>query len=232
MKQRNIPGPALSSQETAWGLIYFCFQILFLPGILHTVNDLLHGTMRTAELNFSYYLVNFLVMLLLFPGFLGRSAAQVRRHPACTCQAVVLGLAAYYACFFVLDLLIPLLFPAYVNRNDATITAMLEENPFLMCIGTVILVPPFEEVLFRGLIFRSLWDKSHTLAYAASVLAFSMIHILGYWGQYTLPEGIIALLQYLPAGLCLAWCYTKAGTIFAPIAVHAIVNCITIQSIR
>ncbi len=232
MKHSSNPGPSLSSQEISCGMIYYCFQLLFLPSILHTVNRLLGDAMGSAELNFSCYLVNFLTMLLLFPRFLGRSAAQGKKHPAYFCQAVVLGLASYYACFFLLDHLIPLLVPAYANRNDASIAAMVQSSPYLMVIGTVILVPPFEECVFRGLIFRTLWEKSHTLAYAVSMLSFSLIHILGFWGQYSPVELFIALLQYLPAGLCLAWCYTKAGTIFAPIAVHAIVNCITIQSFR
>ena len=34
------------------------------------------------------------------------------------------------------------------------------------------------------------------------------------------------------AGLCLAWSYTKADTIFAPIAIHATVNFITLTSWR
>ena len=38
----------------------------------------------------------------------------------------------------------------------------------------------------------------------------------------------MAFLQYLPAGLCLAWAYTKADTIFAPILIHAAVNAVSI----
>ncbi len=232
MKKSNNPGPSLNSQETVCGLIWFCFQLVFLPSILHTVNGLLDGIMGTAELNFAYYLVNFLSILLLFQNFLSRSAAQVGKHPAYFCQAVILGLAAYHACFYAVDHLVSLLVPGFSNHNDASIAAMLQKNPFLMFIGTVILVPPFEECIFRGLIFRSLWSKSHALAYAVSILSFSMIHILGYWGQYSPLELVIAVLQYLPAGLCLAWCYIKAETIFAPIAVHAAINYITIQSFR
>ena len=64
------------------------------------------------------------------------------------------------------------------------------------------------------------------------MLAFALIHILGYVGQYTPLEILMAVLQYLPAGLCLAWSYTKADTIFAPIAIHATVNFITLTARR
>ena len=82
------------------------------------------------------------------------------------------------------------------------------------------------------LIFRNLYGKSHWAAYLVSMLAFALIHILGYAGQYTPLEIFLAVLQYLPAGLCLAWSYTKADTIFAPIAIHATVNFITLTSWR
>ena len=39
-------------------------------------------------------------------------------------------------------------------------------------------------------------------------------------------------LQYLPAGLSLAWAYTKSDTIFAPIAIHACINLVAIGGLR
>ena len=132
----------------------------------------------------------------------------------------------------VTDRVIGLLVPGFSNYNDSAIAVMGQENRLLVIIGTVLLVPPVEECFFRGLIFRNLYGKSHWVAYLVSMLAFALIHILGYAGQYTPLEILMALLQYLPAGLCLAWSYTKADTIFAPIAIHATVNCITLTSWR
>ena len=43
---------------------------------------------------------------------------------------------------------------------------------------------------------------------------------------------LMALLQYLPAGLCLAWSYAKSDTIFAPILIHALVNAWGIYEMR
>ena len=89
-----------------------------------------------------------------------------------------------------------------------------------------------EECFFRGLIFRNLHPRSHWAAYAVSILGFTLIHIIGYIGQYSALELIIAILQYLPAGLCLAWSYTRADTIFAPILIHAAINFIGMNSLR
>ena len=101
-----------------------------------------------------------------------------------------------------------------------------------MIISTVILVPPVEECLFRGVIFRNLYGKSRLTAYIVSILAFAVIHIIGYIGKYSAIELVMAFLQYLPAGLCLAWAYTKADTIFAPIVIHALVNAVSIGLLR
>ena len=139
---------------------------------------------------------------------------------------------SFLGCSWVTEKLIGLLVPSFSNYNDEAIAAMSRGNGFLMLIGTVVLVPPVEECFYRGLIFRNLLGKSRILAYMASILAFSMIHIIGYIGTYAPLELCMAFLQYLPAGLCLAWAYTKAGTIFAPIFIHAAINFIAIRGLR
>ena len=86
--------------------------------------------------------------------------------------------------------------------------------------------------MFRGVIFRNLYSKNKIAAYIVSILLFSCIHILGYVGKYSPLELVMAVLQYLPAGLCLAWCYARANTIFAPIVMHAAINYLTFRGLR
>lgn len=221
-----------NSQETVCGFCYLAFQLLLLPELLKMLNAQLSAPLREAELNFVFYMINFIAVLVIFHEFLSSAATQVFRHPAYLCQAVILGLAAYYACMLVTNRVIGLLVPGFSNYNDSAIAAMGQDSRLLVIIGTVLLVPPVEECIFRGLIFRNLYGKSHWAAYLVSMLAFALIHILGYARQYTPLEILMAVLQYLPAGLCLAWSYTKADTIFAPIAIHATVNFITLTSWR
>lgn len=230
-KSRSISS-CPSSQETISGFVYLAFQLIFLPSLLNAVNAMLSRPLNSAELNFVFYLVNFMAMLLIFHDFLGRSARQVGQHPAYFCQAVILGLVAYYACYHATDWLVSILVPGFSNYNDESIAAMSKGNFFLMFIGTVILVPPVEECFYRGLIFRNLYGKSRWAAYIISIIAFACIHIIGYIGRYSPLELLIAVLQYLPAGLCLAWSYVKADTIFAPVFIHAAINFITIRGLR
>lgn len=223
---------SLSQQETLSGFLYLAFQLLCLPSLLRWSNSQFDFGLSTAEVNFIYFLINFLAVILIFHNFLSHNLAQVTQHPAYFCQAVILGLAAYYACLWAVDWVMGLLTPGFSNYNDASIAAMSRGSYFLMLVGTVILVPPVEECFYRGLIFRNLYGKSRWAAYLVSMLVFAAIHILGYIGKYSPLELVMAVLQYLPAGLCLAWAYTKAGTIFAPILIHACVNLLTIQRLR
>lgn len=231
MKKTSL-SHSLSSSETVNGLVYLAFQFLFLPSLLRWCNGQLSQSLSTAELNFVFYLINFLAVILIFHEFLGSNLRHALQHPAYFCQAAILGLAAYYACFYALDWVMEQLVPRFSNYNDEAIADMSQGSYFLMLVGTVILVPPVEECFYRGLIFRSLYGKSRWAAYLISMVVFAAIHILGYIGLYSPLELVFAVLQYLPAGLCLAWAYQKAGTIFTPIVIHACINFLSIHRLR
>ena len=68
--------------------------------------------------------------------------------------------------------------------------------------------------------------ESKLLAYALSTVIFAMIHISGYIGIYDAKLLFCCFLQYIPAGLCLAWAYARADSIFAPILMHMAINVI------
>ena len=222
----------MNRRETIAGFVYLAFQFLLLPELLLWCNGHLEKPLSDSLLNVVFYTINFLAMLLLFHRFLGNGLFQALYHPVSFCQAVVLGLAAYFSCRYALSRLVGLLAPTFTNYNDSAIAAMDRGNPTLMLIATTLLVPPYEECVYRGLIFRNLYGKSPWAAYGVSMFVFAVIHILGYVGRYSPLELGIAIAQYLPAGLCLAWSYQKADTIFAPIAIHAIINYITITCMR
>jgi membrane protease YdiL (CAAX protease family) len=71
-----------------------------------------------------------------------------------------------------------------------------------------------------------LYPKSHSAAYLLSTAIFSAIHILGFVGIYSSLDLILAFVQYIPAGLILAWVYRRSGSIFAPILMHAMINAV------
>ena len=104
-KKRRI-GTALTAAETRWGFVYLLVELFALPSLLFWANDGLDVPFTEAEVNILFYLINFLAMLVIFHDFLGKSAWQVAQHPMQLCEAVVLGLAAYYALTYCTMLLI------------------------------------------------------------------------------------------------------------------------------
>ena len=232
MVKSNIMAPAPRRDETIVGWCWYGFQMVVLGSLLTGLNGMLRVPMSQAEVNFTYFLLNFLATVWIFHKYLESNWKTVKTHPILFSQAVVLGLVAYWLSFWALSWAIRQLDPGFINRNDASISGLRHGSFYLTMLGTVLLAPVAEECVYRGLVFRNLYRKNKWAAYIISIVLFAMIHILGYLGQYSPLELLMACLQYLPAGLCLAWSYAKADTIFAPMIVHAAINFITIRGLR
>lgn len=223
---------SMNSTEKVLGWLYMAFSLLALPTVLSWLNGKLAAPMNKGTLNFVYYLTNFVFIVGIFHRFLRDSLISAWRDIWNFIQAVILGYVAYLAASKAMDFLMSHLLPGFFNINDAAISAMAKTNYTLMVIGVVFLVPPVEEVLYRGLIFRNLWQKSKAAAYLLSMAAFAAIHVLGYIGGADITQLLLCFLQYLPAGACLAWTYSKADNILAPTVVHAVVNAVAIGALR
>lgn len=232
MKKSKTLYISMSHTEKIFGWLYMAFSLLALPNLLNWFNAQLADPLDESTLNFVFYLTNFLFICGIFRTFLRASLVAAWRDIWNFIQAVVLGYVAYWAASEVMEFIMSYLLPGFSNINDAAITELARANYTLMLIGVVFLVPLTEEMLYRGLIFRNLWQSSKIAAYLLSMAAFAAIHVLGYIGSEDITTLLICFLQYLPAGLCLAWTYTKADNIFAPTVVHAIVNAISIGALR
>ena len=232
LSKPSISSPGPRRDETIIGWCVYAFQLVLLPSLLSSVNGLLAHPFSKAEVNFTYFLLNFFSCLWVYHAFLGANFKPVKQHPILFSQAVILGLVAYWVSFTAVTWALKQLDPGYVNQNDASIAAMKKGGYYLMLLGTVVLAPLTEECVFRGLIFRNLWKTSAIAAYLVSMAAFSAVHIVSYIGVYSPLHLVLAFLQYLPAGVWLAWCYTKSGSIFGPIVMHAIINLYSLNLLR
>lgn len=217
----------MSQNEKILGWIWLVVQ-LFLPYLMGLLNGYLPEPMGAGMLTFVRYLVNFVVICCIFHNFLRNSITAAWRGLWNLLQAVVLGFVAHWACSRLIDWLMSYILPSYSTITDASIAALSQTNYYLMIIGVVILAPVIEETLYRGLVYRNLWRKSRVAAYIVSMIVFSAVHVLGYIGTEDITTMVLCFVRYLPAGLCLAWTYSKADNLFAPVLVHAIINAIHI----
>ena len=222
----------MTRKEVYYGFVYLIVQFFLLPPVISLLLPFLPETVNDAQINFVYYLVNFLAVTVIFRKFLWQNLERMSLYPGYLFRVVLLGLARYIVLNTLVGALLLRLDPGYFNANDSAIAEMVQSELTLIAAGTILLVPVAEESLFRGLIFGNLRKYNRVIAYIVSVTAFSVIHITGYLGVYTPLQLLISFLSYLPAGLCLAWAYEKADTIFAPILIHAAVNAIAIYGMR
>lgn len=222
----------LTDREQIWAIIYLLFSFFLLPELLAVMNGYLPTPLGKLWLNFLYFTINFLFILWIFGGFFKRSLICAGQNVIDFLVAIALGSAFYWLCSWGYGWLLGRFFPEFVNLNDGSISEMVHENFTVMFLGTAIFVPVAEEALHRGLIFGSLYPKSHAAAYILSTSIFAAVHIMGYVGVYSMPNLILAFIQYLPAGLALAWAYRRSGSIFAPMLMHAVINAVGVLSQR
>lgn len=226
---------SMTRRELLWGFGYFLFYLLALPSVLELLFSLLswdyNSTRGHLRLTVLYNAVNFLAMLLIFHRFLGKSLAAVTKRFWGFVQAVILGWVMYQAATSLVGLLCRLVMPELQNLNNAYFADQAKINFTVTAIATVFLAPPVEECLFRGLLFRTIHQKSRFLAFAISATAFALVHITSYVSYYGVLGSALLLLQYLPAGLALGWAYEKTDTILAPMVIHMVINAISMGQI-
>ena len=222
----------MSRREMILGLVYLAVQLLLLPILLVAGNALLGNLLSDAQINFVFFAIDFLCVTLIFHKFLLHSAKLALTSLFRCLRSAAIGLMLYWIASTLLGMLILYVYPGFSNVNDQSIMELTKQNQTLMSIGTVFLVPVAEETLYRGVIFGGLYRRNRVIAYLVSTLVFGALHVVGYIGLYEPLHLIMCFAQYIPAGLCLAYAYVKADTIWAPILMHISINQIGILAMR
>ena len=223
---------SLTGKEIQWGLRYLLFELIFLPEMLKALNWALGIGLNLTVFNFIYFTINFIVVLLIFRSYLTQFLTVEWEQIGHIVLTAGIVFCIYQAISMGLGLVINHLRPGFSNVNDQSVVTLVDSNYLLMLLGTVVLVPVAEETLFRGLLFRGLYDRSPKAAWIISIAAFAMIHITNYIGVYSFDVLLLCYLQYIPAGICLAAAYRLTGSIFTPILIHSVVNLVGILALR
>ena len=211
--------PNLTKTEWKRGLIAMCLSMLMVPGLLAMIPAL-----SVTELNFYSYSISAATAVACLRRYLGRNILAALDHPFATLYFAVLGYLANLVIMQMADYAAYLLLPDYVNYNNQAIVVQLSTDLYLMLATTVVLAPIVEECVFRGLLFRGLYDRSPVAAWVASVGLFAAIHVVSFIGVYSPLELVVSLLMYVPAGVILCVTYRRSGNIIAPIITHAVIN--------
>ena len=113
------------------------------------------------------------------------------------------------------------------SANQLLFESYLNKDLIFMFIQSVILAPVLEELLFRGLIFRSLRSINRNLAFFASAFLFGFLHIYSalFTGDLT---QLVYLLSYGGMGFVFTYAYEKRKTICVPMLIHMINNLVAV----
>ena len=91
-------------------------------------------------------------------------------------------------------------------------------DPWLAVLAIVILAPIAEETFFRGVVFNAFRrEGGRRWAYLGSSALFAVIHV-----------SLVAVIPIFLLGLALAWVYERTGSLLAPMAMHAVVNGVSV----
>ena len=221
-KASNSMSSRLTRFETIAGWLYLPFYLIILNLLLQLANEKLSLGMSALTINIAYFAINLAATLLIFHGFLRQSYFGGSFWNFV--QAVVLGFALYYAGTWAIQALEQLLAGQFTIYNNETLNDLIFENRYVMLAVSVVFAPVIEETLVRGVVFGTIRPASRVLAYIVSALLFTLMHNWQYFGLHPFLSILLSCLPYIPASVALAWVYEKAGTIWAPITLHALIN--------
>ena len=220
--------PRMTRGEIVFGWIYLVFYLVLTQLLLMLLLDALKIEYDLYTLNLIYFYVNFIAVVIFCRKFLMKSLRETRVLPLLT------GVMTGYGINWLLSLVIVGIHTAfgdYVNPADSLTTDMILQNRSMMTVCAVFLGPLVEEVLMRGLIFAPLARRKRWLGYLISTLAFSVLHLAGFIGSAPVDELLLSLLDYIPGSIALAYAYERGGTIWSPIALHMLLNAMSVMAI-
>ena len=221
-----------SKKQCLLGLILMALDLFVFPFLLKAGNQALGQPLNLTQLNFTLFVVNFLLVTALFWRFLVNNLKIAMKNAKQFFARAGLGFLLYYGGAMVVAALILRIQPDYANVNDQAIGVLTGSSYPMMLIGTVFLVPAAEEMIYRGLLFSGLQHRNRILAYAVSAGVFSLVHLLNYITVAPALTLFLGFLQYLPAGIAFCWAYEQTDSIFAPILIHTVINLISMLALR
>ena len=231
MKRKAFHLP-MNQTESIVGWVYVFVHTFAMTFLLAALNNYIFPRMgfqlSETNLNLLYYIVGFLFLLAFLFHFWRESFADMCGAVPDTLIAVIVGYVAYVLLMNLVSGALGFFLKNLTNPNSAAVIQSTKLNPNKMIVIGVLLAPVVEETLFRGVVFGTIRRSSRLAAYIVSALFFSVYHLWSYFLYQYAPSLFLYLLQYIPAGLVLAWCMERGRSFWASVFLHMIINYVSI----
>ena len=232
MKKKAFRFP-MSHTESIIGWVYVFVHVFAMTYILSALNIYVFPAMgfqlSTGNLNLLYYGIGFIFLLTTLFKFMKQSFADLCSNVLDTLIGVGAGYILYILLSYAVSSFLSLFLSDLTNPNSSAVIDETRLNPNTMLAIGVLLAPIVEEILFRGVVFGTLRKKSRLLAYVVSSVFFSIYHLWSYLIYSFNPVLLLFLVQYVPAGIVLAWSYERGRNVWCPVFLHMLINYISIS---
>lgn len=223
---RPAPAPgSMSGGERALLLFWLPVHLFLLPELL----GLLLPELDEAGLNLRYYALSTGLLAPLCLPALRRDFDPLCDHFGEVLRTVLKALCWMYLGELAVNLPLSALLGGE-NPNNRAVEELLRSGAGSLSAAILLLAPLGEELMFRGGLFGSLRRFGFPLAAGLSALLFGLAHVWPY--AFLAPGYLWYLLQYLPAGLALAWCYQRTGSIWSSILLHMLNNGLSLLAVK
>ena len=210
----------MKKSERIFGCICIPIHAAVLPLLLMYAYELAGLKIAGSYQTLILYTLSFLLVLGGMFRFLRASFSDMIDNFFRTLQAVILGYALYYALAVIINVIIG----NQANPNSQEVNNIVAQNTRVMIAVSGVLAPIVEEAIFRGALFGTIRRKSRIAAYIISTFVFGLYHLWQFFVTGFEWSLLVYMLQYIPAGVALAWCYEHGRSIWAPILLHAAIN--------
>lgn len=225
---------SMSNREKALGGVLLGVYLAVLPyaskPAFALAEKLLGISLGETARNAIYYYVLFALTVIVFWGYLVRSAQALADRLGAVLAAAGLGLVAFYGLNELTGRLLGLVTAGQTNLNDASIAGRIGASPWSTILIVVFLAPVVEETLFRGYLFGNLREVNRALAYAVSCLLFALLHVWQFAAASRDPAYLLLGIQYLVPGAVMAWTYERSGCLWGSVLLHGAVNALAVAS--
>lgn len=225
--ETKVPAPGIRGLIKG-AVLALCYIWLF-PQLTVWISDAAvsfgWGQMSTGAILLIPYYASFVLAVLLFRNYLidafERFTGSFGRCIGSMIRAYGLMILVTLVCS---ALLMMIAGEGTENPNDAAVEEVFRLVDRPTTVVAVLLGPLVEEIIFRGVIFGAIEQKSSKLAYLVSWLAFGAAHLVGYAFSFKDLSVLILLIQYLPPCIAWGWCYKKSGSLWTTIFMHMLYN--------
>lgn len=219
----------LSPGEWLRGGALSVLYVALFPFLMAWVQRNAWEELPVAESNVVYYLISVLLGFVLFSGLWKRNLDRLFSCPGKNLKSIAAALVAWIA----LDFLVRQIPLPVRNPNESGYALEYLLSPGATGMIVVVLMPIVEELLFRGLLFGGVRRYSRGAAYLLSMGLFALYCVWQFvfsYGRMDMRYLLLAV-QYLPAGVLLAWCYERGGSLWSAVLLHMAINGLTLLRI-